>query len=86
MQQPQGEVRPQEREVQPGTVTCCCPVCGVTHLVPEYGMRSRPRGRMWHMGMARMRMMPMMGMGLVSIVPALLGFMAGYMVGGTCRR
>lgn len=38
--------------------------------------------------MGKMSMMPVMPMGMafMSIVPALLGFIAGFLVGGTRRR
>ncbi len=79
MQEP--EAKPEEQRPEPGTV-CYCPVCGGMHEMPwrPMGMRHMRRMGMWPMGM-----MPM-GMWFMGAMPALMGFVVGFLVGSARSR
>ncbi len=69
-----------QEQAPEGARECYCPVCGQRHWMP-YG-----RMRMKHMmGMRPWGMMPM-GLASMGLALALLGFFAGVVVGGSCRR
>ncbi len=81
----QEQTRPQEQGER--TTVCCCPVCGGRHHAP-WGHKARRHmmypGMMpyagpwgWHHGPC----MAPMGMGLMYLGPALLGFAIGILVG-----
>ncbi len=73
---------PGTEQVQPaeGAKECYCPVCGQKHWMPYGRMKMK---HMMHMG--PWRMMPM-GLASMGLTLALLGFFAGVVVGGSCRR
>ncbi len=94
MEQQEGKAPEEAKMAAPEAAMCCCPVCGGVHMMPwgrmkmmKHMMAGGPGGwgmmpgGPWGWGMMRMRPWGMMGMGM-GIVPALLGFVAGFMV---CR-